>query len=119
MLVDNGKSLDKVIELKVDESALIDRISGRRVHQSSGRTYHTKFNPPKVPGKDDVTGEDLYQRPDDNEHILKTRLDSYKKETVPILDYYSKQGKLTTVDSMKDIEHVWTDIKNNVFGNIQ
>ena len=115
MLKENGKNLDKVIEFKVDDKILVERVSGRRIHQASGRTYHTKFNPPKVAGKDDVTGEDLYQRPDDNEHVLKTRLDSYNKDTSPILGYYKSQGKLFTVDAMQDISHVWTDIKKNIF----
>jgi adenylate kinase len=59
MFKDNGKKIDKVIEFKVNDEVLVERIEGRRIHQSSGRTYHTKFNPPKVAGKDDVTGEDL------------------------------------------------------------
>ena len=88
MLKENGKSLDKVLEFKVDDKVLVERISGRRIHKASGRSYHTKFNPPKVEGKDDFTGEPLIQRPDDNEHVLKTRLDSYHQETEPILGYY-------------------------------
>jgi len=88
MFKESGRTLDKVLEFKVDDNILVERISGRRIHKASGRTYHTKFNPPKVEGKDDVTGEPLIQRADDNEHVLKTRLDSYHKETEPILGYY-------------------------------
>ena len=72
-----GKKIDKVIEFKVDDGILVERIEGRRIHKASGRSYHTKFNPPKVEGKDDVTGEPLYQRPDDNADALKTRLTAY------------------------------------------
>ena len=111
--------LDKVIELKVDQGVLVERISGRRIHQASGRTYHTKFNPPKVEGKDDVTGEDLVQRPDDNEHVLRTRLDSYNKETTPVIDYYKSQGIHGTIDSMQEIDEVWTDLRKSVFGDIK
>ena len=119
MLKENGRTLNKVIELKVNQDILVERISGRRIHQASGRTYHTKFNPPKVAGKDDFTGEDLFQRSDDNEAVLKTRLESYNKETLPILDYYKGQGKLSTIDAMRDIDHVWGDLRQSVFGKIQ
>ena len=72
-----GKKIDKVIEFKVDDAALVERIEGRRIHKASGRSYHVKFNPPKVEGKDDVTGEPLMQRADDTKEALVKRLDGY------------------------------------------
>jgi adenylate kinase len=84
-----GVKLDLVLEIDVPDEAIIERMSGRRVHQPSGRTYHLKFNPPRVPGKDDVTGEDLIQRADDEEATVRNRLEVYKKQTRPLVDYYS------------------------------
>ena len=84
-----GVKLDLVLEIDVPDEAIIERMSGRRVHVASGRTYHLKFNPPKVAGKDDVTGEDLIQRADDEEATVRNRLDVYKKQTRPLVDYYS------------------------------
>jgi adenylate kinase len=72
-----GKKIDKVIEFKVDDAALVERIEGRRIHKASGRSYHVKFNPPKVEGKDDVTGEPLMQRADDTKEALVKRLEGY------------------------------------------
>jgi adenylate kinase len=74
----------------VPDAAIIERMSGRRVHVASGRTYHVKFNPPKVAGKDDVTGEDLIQREDDKEDTVKKRLEVYQNQTRPLVDYYAK-----------------------------
>ncbi len=84
-----GVKLDLVLEIDVPDEAIIERMSGRRVHVGSGRTYHLKFNPPKVTGKDDVTGEDLIQRADDEEATVRNRLDVYKKQTRPLVDYYA------------------------------
>ena len=80
--------LDYVLEIDVPDSAIVERMSGRRVHLASGRTYHVMFNPPKVPGKDDLTGEDLIQRDDDKEETVKKRLDVYHAQTKPLIDYY-------------------------------
>jgi adenylate kinase len=85
-----GVNLDYVIEVDVEDAEIIKRLSGRRVHVGSGRTYHTVFNPPKVAGKDDVTGEDLIQREDDKEATIKKRLEVYHSQTKPLVDYYSK-----------------------------
>jgi adenylate kinase len=82
--------LDLVLEIDVPDSAILERMTGRRTHASSGRTYHVKFNPPKVAGKDDVTGEDLVQRPDDAEETVKKRLEVYHSQTQPLVAYYSK-----------------------------
>ena len=84
-----GVKLDYVVEIAVDDAEIIERMSGRRAHLSSGRTYHVKFNPPKVPGKDDVTGEDLVQREDDKEDTVKKRLEIYHAQTKPLLAYYN------------------------------
>jgi adenylate kinase len=83
-------NLDNVLEHAVPDSSIIDRMSGRRVHPASGRTYHVKFNPPKVAGKDDATGEDLIQRDDDKEETVRKRLEVYHQQTRPLVDYYSQ-----------------------------
>ncbi|TSE33146.1 adenylate kinase [Tepidimonas taiwanensis] len=83
-----GVRIDYVLEIDVPFDAIIERMSGRRVHPASGRTYHIKFNPPKVEGKDDVTGEDLIQRDDDKEETVRKRLDVYAAQTRPLVDYY-------------------------------
>ncbi|KQV89045.1 adenylate kinase [Pelomonas sp. Root1237] len=85
-----GVKLDYVLEIDVPFDAIIERMSGRRVHVASGRTYHVKFNPPKVEGKDDETGEPLVQREDDKEETVKKRLDVYSAQTRPLVDYYSQ-----------------------------
>jgi adenylate kinase len=85
-----GVDLDYVVEIDVDDAEIIERLSGRRVHPGSGRTYHVHFNPPKIAGKDDVTGEDLVQRDDDKEETVKKRLDVYHTQTKQLVDYYSK-----------------------------
>ena len=85
-----GVKLDLVLEIDVPDEAIIERMSGRRVHAASGRSYHVKFNPPKVEGKDDVTGEDLIQRKDDEEATVRTRLQVYQNQTRPLVDYYSQ-----------------------------
>ena len=84
-----GVKLDLVLEIDVPDAAIIERMSGRRVHQPSGRTYHLVFNPPKVAGKDDTTGEDLIQRADDSEATVRHRLDVYQNQTRPLVDYYA------------------------------
>ncbi|TSE25576.1 adenylate kinase [Tepidimonas aquatica] len=83
-----GVKLDYVLEIDVPFDTIIERMSGRRVHPASGRTYHIRYNPPKVPGKDDVTGEDLIQRDDDKEETVRKRLDVYAAQTRPLVDYY-------------------------------
>ena len=88
-----GVKLDYVLEIDVPFAAIIDRMSGRRSHPASGRTYHVTFNPPKVVGLDDVTGEPLVQRADDQEETVKKRLDVYSAQTRPLVDYYSAWAK--------------------------
>ena len=81
--------IDYVVEIDVPDEAIVERMSGRRSHPASGRTYHVKFNPPKVAGKDDVTGEELVQRDDDKEDVVKNRLDVYHSQTKPLVKYYT------------------------------
>jgi len=88
-----GVKLDFVLEIDVPEEDIIERMSGRRVHVASGRTYHVRFNPPKVAGKDDVTGEDLIQRDDDREETVRKRLEVYRAQTRPLVDYYGDWAK--------------------------
>lgn len=84
-----GVDIDAVVEIAVDDNEIIRRMSGRRVHLNSGRTYHVVFNPPKVEGKDDETGEDLIQRDDDKEETVRKRLEVYHAQTAPLIQYYS------------------------------
>lgn len=92
---DAGVNLDYVLEIDVPFEAIIERMSGRRSHPASGRTYHVKFNPPKTEGLDDVTGEPLVQRDDDKEATVKKRLDVYSAQTRPLVDYYSNWATST------------------------
>jgi adenylate kinase len=116
-MVASGIDVDYIIEIKVEDESIIKRMSGRRAHLASGRTYHIEFNPPKVEGKDDVTGEDLVQRDDDQEETVKKRLDVYHEQTSPLIKYYtelSKQNdakiKYVSVNGMQDVQDVTKDI---------
>jgi len=99
-----GVMIDYVVEIDVLDSAIVERMSGRRSHPESGRTYHIKFNPPKVDGKDDVTGEDLVQRVDDQEETVKKRLDVYHDQTKPLVDYYASWGKIGATEAPKYVK---------------
>ena len=96
-----GVKLDYVLEIDVPFDAIIERMSGRRSHPASGRTYHVKFNPPKVAGIDDVTGEPLVQREDDKEETVKNRLAVYSAQTRPLVDYYSNWAKTDATSAPK------------------
>src|SRR5690554_3437751 len=87
-LKDQGIAIDYVVEIAVDDEEIVSRLSGRRVHEGSGRIYHIKFDPPKVEGKDNETGEPLVQRPDDKEETVRKRLSIYHSQTAPLIDYY-------------------------------
>ena len=111
-LVKAGVELDHVLEIAVEDEEIVQRIAGRRVHEASGRVYHIVYNPPKVEGKDDVTGEDLVQRKDDTEETVRHRLSVYHSQTKPLVDFYQKlaaaQGKpkyshVEGVGSVQDI----------------
>ncbi len=88
-----GVAVDTVIEIVVDDEEIVKRMAGRRVHVQSGRTYHVEFNPPKLAGVDDVTGEALIQRDDDKEATVRKRLNVYHQQTKPLVDYYSAAGQ--------------------------
>lgn len=107
----SGLKLNCVIEFSIDDELLVQRITGRLIHRASGRSYHTVFNPPKVPMKDDVTGEDLIHRSDDNEEALRTRLDTYHSQTTPLIEFYTKHGIHVKVDASKKPEDVWVDVE--------
>jgi len=111
MLKSDKKKLDKAFEFAIEDALLLRRITGRRIHVPSGRAYHIEFNPPKVTGKDDVTGEPLVQRDDDNEATLKKRLSSYHTQTTPVVGYYKNQGILTTLDASMKPDGVYSQLK--------
>jgi adenylate kinase len=99
---DAGVPIDYVLEIDVPFDAIIDRMGGRRVHPASGRTYHIKYNPPKVAGKDDVTGDDLIQRDDDKEETVRKRLQVYDDQTRPLVEYYSSwAAQANSADKVK------------------
>jgi adenylate kinase len=115
MFAAEGKIVDRVVEFKVNDEVLVERIEGRRIHKNSGRSYHVKFNPPKVEGIDDVTGEPLMQRADDTKEALVKRLDAYHTQTTPILGFYKEQNKLISVDAMQKMDRVGADIFKGLY----
>lgn len=100
----NGVEIDAVVEIDVDDNEIVKRMSGRRAHLASGRTYHVIYNPPKVEGKDDVTGEDLVQRDDDNEDTVRKRLEVYHEQTEPLIEYYSSWANSGEAGSPKYVK---------------
>ncbi|CAH1756483.1 19689_t:CDS:2 [Entrophospora sp. SA101] len=110
MLKKDNKKLDNAVELVIDDNLLVSRIVGRLIHTASGRTYHRIFNPPKVPGRDDVTGEPLIQRSDDNEATLKKRLATYHQQTTPVVNYYKAKGIWSAVDASQSPNVVWQSL---------
>ena len=116
-LKDKGIKIDCVIEIMVDDDEIIQRMSGRRVHTASGRTYHIKYNPPKQENIDDETGEPLIQRPDDNEETVRKRLAIYHDQTSPLVDFYKKSSlvqngnKYIEVNGVGDISTIQEQIK--------
>lgn len=115
--------LDHVIEIVVPEENIIERISGRRVHPGSGRSYHVKFNPPKTPDIDDITGEPLVQRNDDREETVKHRLSVYRDQTRPLVDYYSgwANGGATDAPAFRRVSGLGAveEIKERIFQALQ
>lgn len=103
-------SLDTVVEFAIDDSFLVRRITGRLFHIPSGRSYHEEFNPPKKYMTDDVTGEPLTRRPDDNVEALKKRLSTYHQQTSPLIQYYSKRGIHTAIDASQPMAEVFKKI---------
>ncbi len=118
-LKEAGVPIDAVVEIDVPDEEIIKRMSGRRVHVASGRTYHVVFNPPKVEGKDDETGEDLIQRDDDQEETVKARLKVYHDQTEPLIDFYTREAdggncKYVKIDGVGGVN----DIKSQIFGGL-
>lgn len=119
-LKEQGVGIDYVVEIAVDDGEIVRRMSGRRVHLASGRTYHIEFNPPENTGKDDDTGEDLIQRDDDREEVVKNRLEVYHEQTEPLIDYYcawretgdAAAPKFIRIDGIGDVERVRADISS-------
>ncbi|MFV3304091.1 adenylate kinase [Pseudomonas sp. NY15181] len=107
-----GVTIDNVVEIAVDDEEIVGRMAGRRVHAASGRVYHIQHNPPKVEGKDDVTGEDLLQREDDKEETVRHRLSVYHSQTKPLVDFYQKLAavegtpKYTCVEGVGSVEQI-------------
>jgi adenylate kinase len=126
MLAENGEAVSLVMAFNVDQQVLEERICGRWMDKKSGRSYHVKFAPPKSMKlgpdgkpvketmKDDITGDALYQRPDDTAEALKKRLDGYNNQTVPILDHYMPKGIVRTIDGGRGIHEVWADVKQKL-----
>ncbi len=115
-LKEMGVNVDYVIEFDVADDVIVERMAGRRAHLASGRTYHVVYNPPKVEGKDDVTGEDLVVRDDDKEETVRARLDVYHTQTAPLIEYYGKEaaaGNTTYLkfDGTKQVAEVSADIE--------
>ncbi|MCE0492989.1 adenylate kinase [Vibrio salinus] len=111
-----GVNIDYVIEFDVADNVIVERMAGRRVHLASGRTYHVVYNPPKVEGKDDVTGEDLIVREDDKEETVRARLGVYHEQTAPLIEYYGKEAvagntKYLKFDGTKPVADVSADIE--------
>ncbi|KAE9602677.1 hypothetical protein Lal_00049982 [Lupinus albus] len=111
MLQKQGVKIDKVLNFAVDDAILEERITGRWMHPPSGRSYHTKFAPPKVPGTDDVTGEPLIQRRDDTAAVLKSRLEAFHKQTEPVINYYAKKNIVANLHAEKPPKEVSVEVE--------
>ena len=98
--------IDHVIEFKIPDETLVERICGRLIHAASGRSYHEKFAPPKKAMTDDITGEPLMRRPDDNADTLRTRLKAFHEQTKPVVDYYAKQGLYSPIDANQKAQKI-------------
>jgi len=105
-----GIKLDKVVNIYADKEILIERATGRRICKKCGATYHIKFNPPKVENICDIDGGELFQRDDDNEKTVATRIEVYQKQTEPLIEYYTKKGIILNVDGTKPIDEVFETI---------
>jgi len=112
MLKESKSKLDHAFEFAMEDALLVKRISGRRYHPASGRTYHIENQPPKVKDKDDVTGEPLMQRDDDKPESLTKRLNTFHKMTTPVIGYYKKQNILYTLDASASMTEVYNNMKN-------
>ncbi len=118
MLAARGEKLQHAIEMQIDDGLLVSRITGRLIHPASGRSYHKIFNPPREAMKDDVTGEPLIQRSDDNAETLKKRLVTYHDQTTPVVSYYQRTGIWRPIDASQEPGQVWKSLLR-VFGDDQ
>ena len=114
ILSDRNQKIDVVLRLCVPDDMAIRRIAGRRFHITSGRSYNIEFNPPKIEGRDDITGEKLVQREDDKEEIVQSRLNTYHELTEPLVRYYQKQGILKAIDGTGSPENIYAEIKQTL-----
>ena len=114
ILSDRNQKIDVVFRLCVPDDMAIRRIAGRRFHITSGRSYNIEFNPPKIEGRDDITGEKLVQREDDKEEIVQSRLNTYHELTEPLVKYYQKQGILKAIDGAGSPENIYAEIKQTL-----
>lgn len=111
MLAGQNQKIDIVLRLLLKDEVVVRRIAGRRFHVESGRSYHVEFNPPEIAGKDDLTGEPLIQRADDNEDVVQSRLNIYHEQTEPLVKYYEKKGVLVSIDGLGTPDEVFAKIK--------
>ncbi|TFK34878.1 adenylate kinase 1 [Crucibulum laeve] len=116
MLQERKEKLDSVVQLLIDDQLLISRITGRLIHNASGRTYHKEFNPPKKPNVDDITGEPLIQRSDDNVETLRKRLGAFHAQTGPVVDYYKAKGLWHGIDAAQSPTVVWDHLRSVFVG---
>lgn len=114
MLSAKGVAIDNVLNFEVPDEVLVERVEGRWIHPASGRSYHTKFAPPKVEGKDDFTGEPLVKRKDDNAETLKSRLSAFHAQTQPVIDYYAGKNKVTGIDANRKANEVEAQISKTL-----
>ena len=114
ILTDRNQKIDVVFRLCVPDDMAIRRIAGRRFHITSGRSYNIEFNPPKIEGRDDITGEKLVQREDDKEEIVQSRLNTYHELTEPLVRYYQKQGIIKAIDGAGSPENIYAEIKQTL-----
>lgn len=111
ILSDLGTELDAVINIDVEKDVLMKRLTGRWICRTCGKTYHEIYNPPKVPGKCDLDGGELYQRDDDKKETVEKRLNVNMKQTKPLLDFYSEKGKLHNINGEQEIKDVFVDVE--------
>tara|TARA_B100000902_G_C27241611_1_gene880296 strand:+ start:203 stop:841 length:639 start_codon:yes stop_codon:yes gene_type:complete len=114
LLSDINQDLDMVILLNLNDDIIVKRMGGRRVHPDSGRVYHIEYNPPKVNNKDDITGEDLIVRSDDQEETVRKRLEVYHEQTAPLIDFYTELSILKEIDADGSIDSIKTRIKEKI-----
>tara|TARA_B100000686_G_C16280935_1_gene708766 strand:- start:21 stop:674 length:654 start_codon:yes stop_codon:yes gene_type:complete len=110
MLLNQNKKIDIVLLFKVEDNVVVRRLAGRRFHEESGRSYHVEFNPPENDGEDDITGESLIQRADDNENVVQSRLKIYHDQTKPLVKYYEEKGILVKLEGMGSPDQIFKKI---------